>query len=187
MRAPLALAVVAGLAAAPSAHAAGGLTDAAARAFVASQEKAWNGRDLDGYFAKFTADAVFVDQTRTAKGEVIRYGDSSLSQAKTQSRRYFAKARFVDSRRRRQDHAGARRPQRAHPGTQGDPGGDRRPQTGALRPDRPDAGLVGRKHPLARPDRHHHPVSGASGEASVNIGLPRRVLSQTVEGEPAIS
>jgi hypothetical protein len=82
---------------AASAQAAGALTQASVRAFVARQERAWNAKDLEGYFAGFTRDAVFIDQTRTPKGETIRYGTSDLAKAKAFSRRYFAKARFTDS------------------------------------------------------------------------------------------
>jgi hypothetical protein len=80
-----------------AAQAAGALTSEGVRAFVARQERAWNAKNLEGYFAPFTPDAVFIDQTRTPKGETIRYGSSTLAAAKASSRRYFAKARFTDS------------------------------------------------------------------------------------------
>jgi hypothetical protein len=66
--------------------AAGGLTPARVRGYLASQEAAWNSGRLEAYFAGFTSDAVFVEQTRTPK-ETISYGRSSLSEARTQARR----------------------------------------------------------------------------------------------------
>lgn len=62
------------------------LTDASVRRFLAEQEQAWNARRLDAYFARFTPDAVFVDQTRTPK-EVIVYGRSSLAEARAVARK----------------------------------------------------------------------------------------------------
>lgn len=73
------------------------LTEATVRAFVARQDRAWAKRDLDGYFATFAPDAVFVDQARTRKGEVIRYGASSVAEARAQSRRFLAGADFTES------------------------------------------------------------------------------------------
>jgi hypothetical protein len=68
---------------------AAGLTDAGVRRFLADQEQAWNARRLDAYFAAFTPDAVFVDQTRTPK-EVIVYGRSSLAEAQRFARKALA-------------------------------------------------------------------------------------------------
>ncbi|WP_312163785.1 DUF4440 domain-containing protein [Phenylobacterium sp.] len=78
---------------APPAHAAPRLTKAQARAFAQKQEAAWNARDLDGYFALFTKDAVFVDQTRDIKnGGMIPYGRSSVAQARAQAAKFLAGA-----------------------------------------------------------------------------------------------
>jgi len=90
------LACLVGVAAPVAWAAPGRLTDAAARAFVAQQERAWNRRDLDGYFAAYTPDAVFVDQTRTPQGAVIRYGDSDLKTAKALSKRALARTRVAE-------------------------------------------------------------------------------------------
>jgi uncharacterized protein (TIGR02246 family) len=78
---------------APPAHAAPRLTEAQARAFAQNQEAAWNARDLDGYFALFTRDAMFIDQTRDIKnGGMIPYGRSGLAQAKAQAAKFLAGA-----------------------------------------------------------------------------------------------
>ena len=78
---------------APTAQAAPRLTEAQARAFAQRQEAAWNARDLDGYFALFTKDAVFVDQTRDIKhGGMIPYGTSTLPQARAQAAKFLAGA-----------------------------------------------------------------------------------------------
>ena len=76
---PLLIGLLLAALAAPASAA--GLTEAAARRFLADQERAWNARRLDAYFAGFTPDAVFVDQTLTPK-ETIVYGRSSLAQAR---------------------------------------------------------------------------------------------------------
>lgn len=68
---------------------AAGLTEASVRRYLAAQEKAWNERRLDSYFAGFTPDAVFVDQHKTPE-ETIVYGRSGLAQAKAASRRFLA-------------------------------------------------------------------------------------------------
>lgn len=75
---------------------AAGLTEAQARDFAKRQESAWNARDLTGFFAMFTPDAVFIDQTRTPKGELIPYGQSDLAKAKTQARKFLATATSVE-------------------------------------------------------------------------------------------
>jgi len=82
--------VLVALGLAPPAQAAG-LTEASVRAYLAAQEKAWNERRLDAYFAGFTPDAVFVDQHRTPE-ETIVYGRSSLAEAKAAARRFLAEA-----------------------------------------------------------------------------------------------
>ena len=72
------------------------LTEAGVRAFVARQERAWNARDAGAFFAGFVPTAIFVDQARTPKGELIRYGSSTVSQARRQTARYFSRTRAVD-------------------------------------------------------------------------------------------
>ncbi|MDZ4317820.1 MAG: hypothetical protein U1A07_03105 [Phenylobacterium sp.] len=65
---------------------AAGLTEASVRQFLAGQESAWNERRLDTYFAGFTGDAVFVDQTVTPK-ETITYGRSTVAEARAFARK----------------------------------------------------------------------------------------------------
>jgi hypothetical protein len=89
----LALAVAAALLAQPAIAAS--LTEAQVRRFVAGQEAAWNAGRLDAYYATFTADAVFVEQTKTPK-ETIVYGRSSLAKATQVSRRALAKSTLHD-------------------------------------------------------------------------------------------
>ena len=67
------------------------VTDATARAFVARQEAAWNGRDLDRFFGAFTPEARFTDQAYVGDKPPVPYGTSTLAQARTQSRRMLAK------------------------------------------------------------------------------------------------
>lgn len=71
-----------------------GLTEPAVRAFVARQEAAWNARDAVGFAATFTADAVFVDQSRNPGGGVTPNGSSTRAQAIAQAKRFFAAAPF---------------------------------------------------------------------------------------------
>jgi hypothetical protein len=66
------------------------LTDAEIRAFVARQEKAWNGGDVAGFFALATSDASFTDQARAKDGRVVVYGASTVAQARAQASRFFA-------------------------------------------------------------------------------------------------
>jgi hypothetical protein len=73
------------------------LTEPAARAFVARQEAAWNAKDVRGWAATFTPDAVFVDQARNSNGGVTANGSSTLAQATAQARRFFGKARFRET------------------------------------------------------------------------------------------
>lgn len=83
--------------AAPAAQAAPAITQAQARAFVARQERAWNARDLAAYFATFTSDAEFVDQTRDVKhGGMIVYGRSPLDAARAQAEKFLATATSVE-------------------------------------------------------------------------------------------
>lgn len=84
---PLLIGLLLAALAAPASAA--GLTEASVRKFLADQEQAWNARRLDAYFAAFTPDAVFVDQTRTPK-EVIVYGRSSVAQARGFARKALA-------------------------------------------------------------------------------------------------
>lgn len=90
----LILAAQAATAAPLAAHAVPGLTEPAVRAFVARQEAAWNARDAPGFAATFTADAVFVDQSRNPGGGVTPNGSSTRAQAIAQARRFFAAAPF---------------------------------------------------------------------------------------------
>lgn len=78
------------------AQAASRLTEAQARAFAARQEAAWNARDLDKFFATFTKDAVFTDQTRDPKRGLIPYGSSGLAKARQQSAAFLAKSTSVE-------------------------------------------------------------------------------------------
>ena len=71
------------------------LSEAQVRRFLADQQQAWNAGRLDAYFAGFTQDAVFVDQTRTPK-EVISYGRSTLAQARAQARKFRAKSKSTE-------------------------------------------------------------------------------------------
>ncbi|MEO8113290.1 MAG: hypothetical protein ABI655_02840 [Phenylobacterium sp.] len=89
-----ALALVAVLLAAGSATAAPRLTEAQARAFVARQDAAWNGRDAAAYFATFLPSAVFVAQARSNQGGVVPYGRSTLPEARAQAQRVFARGPF---------------------------------------------------------------------------------------------
>ena len=85
------------LLAASAAQAAPAISEAQARAFAARQEAAWNARDLDAYFATFTPDAVFIDQTRDVKhGGMIPYGRSDLKQARAQAAKFLAGATSVE-------------------------------------------------------------------------------------------
>jgi uncharacterized protein (TIGR02246 family) len=85
------------LLAASAAQAAPAISEAQARALAARQEAAWNARDLDAYFATFTPDAVFIDQTRDVKhGGMIPYGRSDLKQARAQAAKFLAGATFVE-------------------------------------------------------------------------------------------
>ncbi|MBW8812183.1 MAG: nuclear transport factor 2 family protein [Caulobacterales bacterium] len=86
------LALVA-LAAAGPAGAASRLDEAAVRAFLARQERLWNARDLTGFFATYAPDAVIADQARTGDGKIVPYGQSSVSQARAQARRAFARSK----------------------------------------------------------------------------------------------
>ncbi len=89
--------MAAALLAAGSPVQAAGLDEAAVRAFVAGQQRAWNGQALDVYFAAFRPDALFTDQYRTPGGQVVPYGTSSLAEARAQARRFFATSRTSET------------------------------------------------------------------------------------------
>lgn len=89
--APLALSL---LIAGPAA-AAPPITAADVRAFLASQEQAWNARNLTAYFAGFTADARFTDQAYAGDEPPVPYGSASLAEARVQARRAKARSREV--------------------------------------------------------------------------------------------
>ncbi len=76
--------------------AAAGLTEAQVREFAGRQEKAWNARDLTSFFAMFTPDAVFIDQTRTPKGELIPYGQSDRTKAKAMAEKFLAGSTSIE-------------------------------------------------------------------------------------------
>lgn len=83
------------LAAAPAWGA--GLSEAQVRAFVARQERAWNAGALEAYFTAFRPDAMFTDQYRTASGQIVPYGSSTLSQARVQSRKFRAASKVTET------------------------------------------------------------------------------------------
>ncbi|HEY0437465.1 MAG TPA: DUF4440 domain-containing protein [Phenylobacterium sp.] len=70
------------------------LTEAAIRAFEARQEAAWNAGDAAAFAAFFTPDARFVDQALGSDNRVVVNGTSTLAQATSQARRFFARYRF---------------------------------------------------------------------------------------------
>lgn len=72
------------------------LTEPAVRDFMTRQEAAWNARDGRTYFGFFTPGATFVEEARTNTGGVVRYGSSTLAQARRQAARFFAGARAQD-------------------------------------------------------------------------------------------
>lgn len=75
----------------------GPLTDAAARSFLARQERLWNAGDLDAYFATFTPDARFSDKGASNQGGYVDYGSSSLAQAKATSARLLARSKVRET------------------------------------------------------------------------------------------
>ena len=60
------------------------VTDAAARGFVARQERAWNTGDLAAYFADYAPGASFTDQAYVGDKPPVPYGTSNLTQARAQ-------------------------------------------------------------------------------------------------------
>lgn len=73
------------------------VTEAAARAFVARQEAAWNAGQLDRYFAGFTPSATFTDQAYVGDKPPVPYGTSRLAEAKTQAARAFARSKIRET------------------------------------------------------------------------------------------
>ena len=71
-----------------------GITEASARAFVARQDAAWNGRNATAFAATFTPEAVFIDQAVGSDGKLIPNGRSTLAEATAQARRFFARSQF---------------------------------------------------------------------------------------------
>ncbi len=69
------------------------ITDAAARDFLARQERLWNARDVSGFFATYAPGARIADQARTGDGKIVPYGESTVPEARTQARRFFARSR----------------------------------------------------------------------------------------------
>lgn len=74
-----------------------GIGEAQVRAFIARQERNWNEGALDSWSAGFRPDATFTDQYRTPAGEIVPYGTSTLSQARTQSRKHRAAAKVSEA------------------------------------------------------------------------------------------
>ncbi len=83
--------------AAGAATAQGRLSDASVRAFLTGQERLWNAGDVDAYFATFTPDARFTDRGQSNQGGFVDYGTSSLSQARTTSKRLLAGSKVRES------------------------------------------------------------------------------------------
>ncbi|HET6969987.1 MAG TPA: hypothetical protein VFH92_02580 [Phenylobacterium sp.] len=69
------------------------ITDAAARDFLARQERLWNARDLANFFATYAPAAVIADQARTGDGKIVPYGSSTVAQARAQAKRALARSR----------------------------------------------------------------------------------------------
>lgn len=90
------LALLLALAAGPAAAQAP-LSEAAARAFVARQEAAWNAGQLDRYFAGFTPAARFTDQAYVGDKPPVPYGTSTLAEARAQAARAFARSKIRET------------------------------------------------------------------------------------------
>jgi len=73
------------------------LSEPAVRAFLARQSKAWNAGDLRAYFALFTAKATFTDRGRAKDGRVVPYGESTLAEARRQSRKTLAASKVKET------------------------------------------------------------------------------------------
>lgn len=72
------------------------LTDAHVRAFVQQQERDWNAGALGAYFAAFRPEAVFADQYRSPDGRITPYGQSTLAEARAQTRKSRAKSKMAE-------------------------------------------------------------------------------------------
>jgi hypothetical protein len=66
------------------------ITEDAARAFLARQERAWNAGDLETYFAGFIPQARFTDQAYVGDKPPARYGTSTRAEARAQARKALA-------------------------------------------------------------------------------------------------
>ena len=73
------------------------ITDAAARAFVAGQERAWNSGDLAAYFAGYAPGATFTDQAYVGDKPPVPYGTSTLPQARAQARKALARSKASET------------------------------------------------------------------------------------------
>jgi hypothetical protein len=68
------------------------LTEANARTLAARQAERLNAGDLGGYFATFTASAVFTQQALGSNNAVIPYGQASLAEARAQLSQTLSKS-----------------------------------------------------------------------------------------------
>lgn len=73
------------------------ITDAAARAFVTRQERAWNSGDAAAYFASYAPGATFTDQAYVGDKAPVPYGTSTLPQARAQVRKALARAKASET------------------------------------------------------------------------------------------
>ncbi len=94
---PALLALLALAIATPSVGGEAKLTETSVRDFVARQGSAWNAKDARAFSNTFAPDALFVDQARDSHGGLTRNGESTLSQATSQARRFFLKNRFRET------------------------------------------------------------------------------------------
>lgn len=72
------------------------LTEAKVRAFVAQQERDWNAGALPAYYAAFRSDAVFADQYRSPDGRLTPYGQSTLAEARAQTRKFRSRSKVAE-------------------------------------------------------------------------------------------
>ena len=79
------------------AFAQGAITDAAARAFIARQERAWNSGDLAAYFAGYAPGATFTDQAYVGDKPPVPYGTSTLPQARAQVRKALTRSKASET------------------------------------------------------------------------------------------
>ena len=75
----------------------GAITDAAARAFIARQERAWNSGDLAAYFAGYAPGATFTDQAYVGDKPPVPYGTSTLPQARAQVRKALTRSKASET------------------------------------------------------------------------------------------